>query len=342
MNPQKKARFDRFTKAYCADQGIVDGIRNDAVAASLFLTRELEGIDAVVNDVKYAQLKSLQFVSLKPGLDPTDEVYTRRKRDFNGAKAKRSSHPTDTAPLAQVSRGEESTSYFVYKQGFAYSRDELAKSARYNMPLDRERAEAARKLLAQSLDALLATGDAEVSMPGLLNISGTQTYSIPANGSGSSSLWTSKTADQILADLNGIVTQMKVNTKEIFGVQRIILPTTLERYIATTARSSTSDLSILEYFKRNNPGVEVLEWERLADSSADLYGNSCNGTSVGSGLTRIVAGDFSPDNVRALVSVMGEMLEPERQGEGWKVDMRMKLAGIDAPQPKALLYADGA
>jgi hypothetical protein len=100
-------------------------------------------------------------------------------------------------------------------------------------------------------------------------------------------------------------------------------PEALYRYIKTTARSSTnSDLSILEYFKRNNPGVEVLEWERLRLSSKDLYGNACNGTSINSGLSRILAGDFSGRNVRALVPVMNEMLEPERQGEGFKVDLR--------------------
>lgn len=333
----KRSRFDSFSKQYAADKFYAD-----AVATTVFLNRQLEDIDGVVNETKYAELKSLQMLQLKPGLDPLAERYTRRKVDWSGQKSKRSANPTDTAPLAQTSRAEESIDYVIYKQGFGYSRDEIAKSAKYGMGLDRERAEAARKLQAQSLDALLATGDAEVSMPGLLTLTGTQTYSIPADGSGSSALWTAKTPALILRDLNGIVTQMLTNTKDIFGVKRIVLPTTLQRYIATTARSDNSDLSILEYFKRNNPGIEVLEWERLSDSTTDLYGNSCNGTSVNSGLNRILAGDFGVDNVRGIVSIMNEMLEPERQGEGFKVDLKMKLAGVDAPQPKAIIYADGA
>jgi hypothetical protein len=337
----KRSRFDSFCRQYIADNQITD-FRGDAVATQVFFTRQLEDIDAVVNETKYAQLKALQMVQLLPGLDPLAERYTRRKVDWSGVKSKRSASPTDTAPLAQTSRGEESMDYQIYKQGFGYSRDEVAKSAKYGMALDRERAESARKLQAQSLDALIATGDAEVGMPGLLTLSGTDTYTIPTDGAGSSALWANKTPDQILRDLNGIVTRMLTTTKDVFGVKRIVLPTTLRRTIQTTGRSTVSDRSIEEYFKLQNPGIEILEWERLSDSSADLYGNSCNGTSISSGLNRILAGDFSVENVRALVPLMNEMLEPERQGEGFKVDLKMKVGGVDVPQPKAIIYADGA
>jgi hypothetical protein len=326
----RTSRYDAAAKQIVADYKLSD-IRGDALAASIFLSRELEDIDAHVDDVKYAQLRTLEFVQLKPGLEPLDERYTRRKRDFMGQKAKRSATPTDTAPLAWTKRDEESLEYHRYKQGYSFSRDELAKSAKYGMPLDRERAEAARALLAQSQDALLATGDSEVSMPGLLTLTGTLTND-------TSAVLESGTAADALAYLNTFVTKMKVQTLSVEAVKRMVLPTSLYEWLRTTRSADHSDMTILEYFKRNAPGIEVLDWERLDDNTVDLYGNRCNGAA--SNKRKIIAGDFSLQNVRALMPIPSETLEPERKGESWVIDISSKVGGIDLVFPKALIYAD--
>jgi hypothetical protein len=326
----KTSRFDAIARQWTQQVCAMDpGIRADA--AGVFFTRQLEDIEADIKDTKYAALKSLEMVSLLPGLDPLAERHTYRMRDWVG-KAKRSAHPTDSAPTVNTLRKELSTDYFIYKSGFEYSLDELRKSAAYGLNLDRERSVAARLALAQQLDDLMAVGDSEVSMTGLLTLSGVQTYSVPSTGTGSSPLWVNKTPDQILADLNGIVTQVLTTTLEIESVKRIVLPTNNYRLAQATARSTNSDLSILEYFKRNNPGVEVLSWERLQDATSNGTGGTGN---------RILAGDFSALNVRGLVPVELEMLEPERQGEGYKVALRMKVGGVESVFPKAICYADG-
>lgn len=346
----KTHRFDSIAKqiaASCpglrADTRV--NYRGDVVAASFFFLRQLEDIEAQIHDTKYAQLKALEFVQVLPNQDPLAERFTTRFRDWTGVKAKRSANPTDTAPLAFTLRKEESMDYFTYKEGFSYSRDELAKAAKYGDPIDAERALGARRLLAQSLDSLIATGDAEVSMPGLLTLSNTTSFSMPTTGTGSSTLWSTKTPDNILADMQAIYNAIPAATLDVESVKRMVLPSTLYRLINATARSANSDLTILEYFKRNHPDCAVAEWERLSDSSADLYGGStvgANGTTAGSGNTRILAGDFGVENVRALTSIEAEMLEPERKGEGWTIDIKMKHAGVDVRYPKAILYADGA
>lgn len=334
-----KARLDEMAKTFAQAAASRDSsIRVDT--AGVFFLRQLEDIEAAIKDTKYAQLKTLEHLQLLPGLDPLAERHTFRMRDWVG-KAKRSTHPTDSAPTVNVLRKETSTDYYVYKQAFEYSIDELRKSVKYGENLDRERAEAARISLAQTLDDLLAVGDSETGSKGLLNLASTQSYSVPTTGSGSSPLWTAKTPDQILVDMNGIVSQIFVQSLEIESAKRMVLPTALYRLVQTLARSDRSDLSVLEYFKRNNPGIDVLSWERLGDSSASLYGNSANGTTLNSGNTRIIAGDFSVLNVRGLVPVELEMMEPERQGEGYKITLRMKTGGTEAPFPKAICYADG-
>ena len=51
---------------------------------SAVLARQLESIEKVVSQVRYPDLKALQFVPLIPGIDPGAETYTWRLQDKVG------------------------------------------------------------------------------------------------------------------------------------------------------------------------------------------------------------------------------------------------------------------
>ena len=78
--------------------------------------------------------------------------------------------------------------------------------------LDSTLAAAARLGMEQKIDALLQVGDAAYSMLGLLNQTSTNTYVVP-NGALGSPLWTQKTSDEILLDLNGIAKAAHIATR---------------------------------------------------------------------------------------------------------------------------------
>jgi hypothetical protein len=148
----KISKFDGFCKRYVADTGLTD-FRGDAVATSVFFTRQLEDIDAQLNDTKYAQLKSLEMVQLKPGLDPLAERFTPVARLVRReVEAVREPHGHRSAradlPQGRVCR------LLRLQAGLRVQPRRAREVGQVRRALDRERAEAARQLLAQSLDAL--------------------------------------------------------------------------------------------------------------------------------------------------------------------------------------------
>jgi hypothetical protein len=296
-------------------------------AESVFFARELETILSEQFSEKLAPLKGKTLLPVDNSIPSTDEIVTYREYKSFG-KAKRMQDAGDDVPLANTTGSETQQRMQTYASAFGYSIDEIAKAAKEGRPLERSRADAARKVLDLQLDDVAAIGDATANLKGLLTLSTTNTYTVPTTGTGSSALWSTKTADQILTDLNGIVTKVVVDSKETERPTRIVLPTSQYELVKNTARSANSDTTILKYFLDNHPGTEVLSWERCAGA--------------GSGSTdRMVAYDPNPLNLRLLMSLEFEMLPPQQKNFFFKINCRMKTGGVISPYPKSICFGDG-
>jgi hypothetical protein len=296
-------------------------------AETVFFQRELEAIETEMLDVAKIPLKALEFLGLVGSgvIRPHDKLYTYRQREYLG-RAERRGPGAEDAPLVNVKYEEKSQKFQEYMDGFHYSTDEIAAAAAEGRPLDRDRAFAAREVLAAKLDDVLSLGDTQAGLVGFLNLSGTTTYNIPADGTGSSPLWVNKSADQILRDLNQVKAAVRTGTSEVEAVKRILLPPAADELISNTARSATSDTTIKEFFLKNNPGMEIMSWDRLTTA-----GPSSGGL--------ILAYDPNPLKVGALLPVAFEQSEPERDGFQWKVVCRNKTGGVITKFPKSVCYS---
>ena len=107
-------------------------------------------------------------------------------------------------------------------------------------------------------------GNSEAGIEGLFDLSGVLSYTIPADGTGSSQRWSTKAPARILRDMTNLANTPINTTNGVEMVRRIILPINQFTLIANTARSDNSDTTILEYFKRNNPNVEVVWASKLS------------------------------------------------------------------------------
>jgi len=295
-------------------------------AENVFFQRQLEEIAAESFDVKYAELKGRKFLPTKQ-LAAGAETYTYRQYDWR-AKPAPMIDMADDLPLANTKGTEFSFSLRSFGLAFSYSLDEIQAAMKGGRPLERERAYATRQGLAQYLDDVCATGDSTFGLKGLLNIASTATYTVPADGTGSSKLWTTKTPDQILRDMNGMISQVITDTKEVESPKRLVLPTAALQYISNTARSSTSDTTILEFFKGTRTDVEVVGWER-------------NSAAGGSSDGRMVAYDPKLQNLHLLMSIEYEQLAPQQKNFVYVVNARLKTGGVVAPYPKSVIYGDG-
>lgn len=296
-------------------------------ADGIFLTRELEAIDEEIFDIAKVQIKGLEFVPLTGNnVAPEDEVYTQRQREYVG-KARRLFHGSDEElPSANVKYTEGSVNFASYGDSFFYTNDEIRSAKKTGRPLDRDRAEAARRVLEVQLDDIIALGDSDAGLSGFINLSGTSTYSTPA-GASTIKGWPKKTALEILADLNGMCSTVRVATGDLRNVKRILLPINAYDLIDTTPWSTLSDRTILSVFKSNRPGVEVMSWERLTGQGA-------------SSSDRAIGYDPNPSLMGLLLPVPFEQTAPQLQGFSWKVWCRNKTGGVIAREPKSIVVAD--
>jgi hypothetical protein len=296
-------------------------VRFDA-ADKLFFDRELVQTLAEQFNVKYAERKARTFVGTGELIDESTKEVRRTIWDMKG-RAKLAANPSDDAPQVQVTGGEDFATMKEYHLGTSYADTEIRAARLLGKPLDQMRMEAVRKGLADKLDDIITSGDSSVGNLGLLNQSGVNDVTSSLTGG-----WlTSATGDEILKDLQTIKDRIATVTSDVEKTKRIILPTILHRYIGSKARSSTSDLTILEYFRRNNPDVEITDWER------------CN-TAGASAKHRIVAYDPSTSNVRLLLSYEFQADPPERKGRSQKVTCWMRTGGIWLLAPATMTYGD--
>src|SRR5262249_37010472 len=94
---------------------------------------------------------------------------------------------------------------------YGFSQQELRAAAMAGMPLETQKATMARRAIEEAIDKIGAKGDSLNGLNGLLGIPNANTYTVP-NGAGGTATWggaTPKTADEILADLNGIINTVR-------------------------------------------------------------------------------------------------------------------------------------
>jgi hypothetical protein len=165
-------------------------------------------------------------------------------------------------------------------------------------------------------------------MLGLLNQTSTNTYVVP-NGALGSPLWTQKTSDEILLDLNGIAKAAHIATKSADMSTKMLLPLDSYELISTKPRSSTSDTTVLEFF---------LGTSRFIKSVEPWYG--CD-TAGALGVKRAVAYRPEVDAVFYKMPREFQMLPAEARGLRFVIDCIAEYGGVHARKPKTITYADG-
>lgn len=296
----------------------------DAAANVLFTNQLVQTLAGTFN-TKFAELKGKLMVPVDNSIAPYIETVRWEQFDTQGPDAKALAGQDWQNDLPQVngSGAENFQRMQSYGLAFGYNEQELLATAHGGQPIDQLRALAVRRGLASKLDDIAAVGDSSRSLLGLMNQTNTATYT-------ATSSWAAgTTADLLLADLNGLCDKAFVDTKEVEFVKRIVMPTAFYRLIETKARSTTSDLTVLEYFKRNNPGIQVMSWERLSSIAG----------AGGSG-ARVIAYNPDPLNVRMLLSVEFEAKPPQQRNMGFVVNCHMRSGGVISPFPKSIVYMD--
>jgi hypothetical protein len=295
---------------------------------SVFLQRQLDYIKNQTYDIKYAELKARKLIPVSSEADPGAEKIFYRQYDQAGF-AKVIANYGDDLPRADVKGSEFFAVVKTLGASFAYNIQEMRAAIYGNVPLEQRRANAARRAIAQLENSVAFFGDSASGLQGFINGANITSCTIPNDGTGSSKLWSAKTPDQIIRDMN-LVANTVVSTS--LGVEipdTMLLPLAQYNYVASTARSANSDTTILNYFLQNNPYIKEVEWVN------ELLGAGASSSD------RMMAYRRSPEVLTMEVPSDFEQLELEIRNLEYKVPCIERFGGVLIYYPLAIAYGDG-
>jgi len=317
-------------------------------AESAYITLALTHIVEELFPTLIPPLKARKFVPTTIEGDPGNQSY-RWLRPTRTGIARFAAAPMADLPVVGAYIDEINVPYYMVGAKVLYDYFELlaigaAKKNGQTFDGIKEKLIAALEANEKKLDLIAAFGsatppnsygvevDADVGMTGLLNNAYMSSYTIPAGASGSKA-WANKTADEVLADLYGIVAAMEATTYEVHVPNMMLMPIAQYQAIASRKVSETGNAeTILAYFVRTrreiSRPIEVNPW---------MYNQGAGAA----GADRLLIYSNDTRMARHPLSVDKSTLPATQNGLVTEQVVYSKTPGFISFRPLSQMYGDG-
>ncbi len=295
---------------------------------SAFFKRETEYIKTQTYDVKYKALKAFDLIPVSGEAGPAASEITWRQFAAVGLAKIVQDYAKDF-PRVDVYGTETTVKVKSLGDSYGYSIQEIRQSQMTNKRLDQRRAETARRAIDELTNTIALTGDSNSGLQGLLNYPGITEATIPADGTGASKTFASKTPDQIIRDVTNLVNAVVATTNGREQPDTWLLPITQYNDIATRRVSSVSDTTVLEYILRTSPYIKKIDWlSELATAGAG-------------GTTRMLLYVRDPRNLTLEIPQPFEQFDPQQEGMAYSIPCHARVGGVIVYYPLSVSFGDG-
>lgn len=314
----------------------------------IFFQRQLEHIQAKSYDVLYPDLAARQVFPLNTEGGEGINTITYRSYDKRGETAIIAGKATDL-PRADISGKEYSILVKSLGNAFGYSRQELAAARLTGLPLEQQKASAARRSYEEKVNQLTWFGNAENKINGLFGgpvdgpwatVSVTQ---VADSAAGGNRTWRgNKTPDEVIADLTAACTQMYAQTLKLFSPNKILISVADKKFLQNTARSINSDTSIMNWFLANNDFIKSADDFIDVNELANIYGTTTAGFKAdGTGMSGFTILSLSEDNMRMREPFPLTHLPVQYKGLEFEINCYGRFAGLELIRPAAVQHFYG-
>lgn len=307
-----------------------DALRADA-GETLFFERELEYRKAQSYDVLRAPLRGMELLPVTSEAGAGAETITYEQYDHTGV-AKIIANYGDDLPRADVKGLEFTANVRSIGNSFGYSVQEIRAAMMAGKSLEQRKANAAIRSMQEQWNRILFYGNADSKLQGWLTNPNIPTVAPTEESSDGSWFDASgnlrKSATQILADMNNLANSIPILTNGAERPRRLVLP--IQHYTATasTNAGTGTDTTILQYFIRNNPYIEEVEWaNELTEAQLTANGVSGSGSGQLSGNV-MIAYDPNPDKVTFEMPVPFEQLPVQERNMEFVVPCHSRVGGV--------------
>ena len=301
-------------------------------AASIFLARELSQVRRKVLEVPKAPLTAFQVFPVQTEVAAGAETAYQRIYDDVGI-AKIISDYADDLPRVDIVAKEVPVKVKDIGAAYGYTVNDIRHAQFAGVNLTARKAIAVRRAIDQKLNRLAWQGDTEHNIIGFLNNPNITAFLMPANGNSNggtnSTQFAHKSVEQIITQMNDFLRAIPAATNEVEVPDTVLLPPYVYDKLATTARSTNSDLTLMEFLQKTHP--EIRRWIKVGE----LKDAGANGEAV------MFAGKFEPDYVQFEIPLRFEQLPVERRNLEFIVNCVCRAIGVTVSYPNAFVKAEG-
>lgn len=310
----------------------------DAQAAMNFLIAQRSLIEPQVYRTRYPDLNYAELVPVDTTANEWAKSITFFSQDMVG-QADWFSGLAQDVNNADVVRSKHEQMIEMAAVGYQYTLEELGMARLIpGTNLTTDRAAAARRAWEEFVYRVALFGDARKGWEGLFNSSLVTAGNVAADGAGgggSSPYWVNKTPDQILRDVNAVLTGIFTTTNTVDLADTLILPFEQLHDIGTRRIDQVNQTTILQWITQNN--VYTMQTGR----PLTIRGQRGLENAGAGGTARMLAYRRSPEVVKLHNPMPHRFLPAMQTGPLlYQVPGIGRLGGTEFRLPKAARYAD--
>ena len=307
----------------------------DAQQALSFLVQQTTHIESQVYEIQYPDIQYPGLVPIDTSANEWAKTVTYYSVDKVG-QAEWFHHEAKDMPRADSRRSQLEHGIELAGIGYGYTLEELGQAMMVpNTNLTMERAAAARRAYEEFMDTLVLTGDTDKNMEGLINNAAVTSNNAAATGTGSSMAWADKTGDQILTDVNNLISGAYEDSLTVELCDTVLLPIAALTLISTK-RMPDIDKTVLRFLREDNTYTAVTGQPLTIRGVRGLEdaGDSSTG--------RMVAYRKAMEVLKLHLPMPHRFLPPWQTSPlGFDVPGIFRTGGVEIRRPGAVRYLDG-
>jgi hypothetical protein len=310
----------------------------DAAQQALsFVVQQAQYIEPQVYEVAYPEI---QYPNLVP-IDSSGNEWMKSIAFLSLDKVGQANwfnHLAADVPFADVMLNKFEQGIEMAAIGYYWTLEETGQEAMISGPtINRvmERAKAARRASEEMIDRIAFFGDTTKGWTGLTNDPNVTITGAPADGTGSSALWSTKTANQMARDINLILSGVYTNSLTTEIADTLLLPP--DRFTALAQSLVT------------NTAVTGLNLVQQGNAYTALSGNPLTirtvrglETAGAGGVARAIAYRRDPQILKLHLPMPFNFRSP-MQVTALRFDVPgiFRTGGVEVRRPKSMQYLDG-
>jgi hypothetical protein len=298
-----------------------------------FLISQTAHIESQVVEIQYPDIQYPQLIPVDTSANEWAKSVTYFSIDKTGKAGWFHAQAKDIH-VADVERAQHEVEIHMADIGYRYNIEELGQAMMVpNSNLSADRAAAARRAYEEWVDDTALRGKAEKAIYGIMNYPGIT--KVLAKNTGGNTTWDSKSADDIMEDVNNALTGIYTGTLTIEMADTLLLPVTALTILGNK-RIPDTDRSVMSYLKENNTFTQITGRPLTIRALRGLETAGQNGSG------RMIAYRRSPDVLKMHIPMTHRFLDVFRTAPlVYDVPGIFRLAGLEIRRPGAVRYVDG-